>query len=231
MGVVGDGLHSRVQLVLDDTSRLPPVGRPQGVGRGDLPLQSAVCAKPHMTFRIAPPDPLGSAAPLLAIKAGLDPRELRQHGLELGRQGRGELEALPRRRVEEGEDVGVEEEPGELPRRLLPPVERVARDRVAGRGEMDADLVGPAGRRLDLEQGRVLEDAEDAEEGLGVLAVARADRDPPAVARVPADRPGDAPLRSRDLAPDEAEVGLPDVLRPELPDEGLVGARRSGPRP
>ena len=63
--------------------------------------------------------------------------------------------------------LGVEEEPGELPGLLSATVAAVADDRVAGRGEVDPDLMGPAGQGPDLEEGRLAERPQDPEKGLG----------------------------------------------------------------
>ena len=117
----------------------------------------------------------------------------------------------------------MEEEPGESFGKLLPAVNGVPDDRVAGRGEMDPDLVGPPRNRPDLEEGRIREGFEHPEEGLGFPGALRMDRDPLPLRGVPADGPVDTALGLGDPAVDEAQVDLPDLVPLELAEEGRVG--------
>ena len=68
-----------------------------------------------------------------------------QHLGQLGGQGRLEHETLPRRRVVERKSLRVEERPARRERAARTAVAGVAHDRMADGGEVDADLVGPAG--------------------------------------------------------------------------------------
>ena len=73
-----------------------------------------------------------------------------REALEQGRDGRGERHRLPRRRVRDGQLIGMQTEPRRGPR--LRVVERIAHHRAADVRQMDANLVRPAGFGDELEE-------------------------------------------------------------------------------
>ncbi len=135
---------------------------------------------------------------------GINPSRRREYRRQFGRQRIGELEALLRHRVIEGQGVGVEERPPGLQGIPVATVGAVADDRVADGGQVHPDLVGAARLEPALDEGadRVVVLGEDLVAGAGLLA------------RLPhrhAGPPGGGP----------ADGGV---------DASLAG-RRTGPRP
>ena len=134
------------------------------------------------------------------------------------------------RRRRQLEPPGVEEEPVEAVRpapRGPGAVDRVARDRVADRLEMDPDLVGPAGHEVQLEQRPAGEPLADAVARHRRPAVGD-DRHPGPVLRVAPDRRLDPADRRRDAPLDECLVRLLDPARLELGHERVPARRRAG---
>ena len=151
----------------------------------------------------------------------------RQRLGEVVRQRRLELELLARERVPEPELGAVQELAGEA---VAPgmPVARVARDRVADRGEVGADLVGAAGLQAHLDQGVRRQQLEHPEVGAGLARRAAANRPalggPVVASQGGVDRPGS---RAR-MALDQRQIGAPHLSRLDLPRQpavGLVAAR------
>ena len=99
-------------------------------------------------------------------------------------------------------------------------VDRVARDRVADRVEMDPDLVGPAGDQVELEQRPAREPLADAVAGRG-RAVRRGRPPSGPMLRVAADRRLDPPDRGRHVAGDQRQVRLAHAARLELGHQRL----------
>ena len=97
---------------------------------------------------------------------------------------------------------------GPAPRRAGP-VDRVAGHRMPDRVEMHADLVGPPGDEVELQQGPAGEPFADPVAG-GRGAPVRHDRHPGPVLRVAPDRRLDPPDRRRHVPRDERLVGLAD---------------------
>src|SRR5512141_1581954 len=144
--------------------------------------------------------------------------------LEVGRQRRGEGQALPCRRMKERQGMGMEEDARECPGLVLAAVDRIADDGVPGRGQVDPDLVGPPRDRLDLEERRVPEGPLDLEEGLGLFGAAGPDGDPRAFLGVAAEGPAELAPGVRHPSPSQGEIGLPDD-----PGLELVVERSEGP--
>src|SRR5512146_2654735 len=87
-----------------------------------------------------------------------------EDGLEVGRERRLRPDEAPARRRGQLEPPGVQEEALQpvRPTTARPAaVDGVARDRVPDRGEVDADLVGPAGDEVQLEQRPAVEALPD----------------------------------------------------------------------
>src|SRR6266568_1669755 len=105
----------------------------------------------------------------------IDPKmaaERRQQGLRVSGRGSGEGEALAGAGMVEGEGVGVEglalerldraaEGEGDLRVAKARAVDRIADDRVADVGAVDADLMGAAGLEARLEEGKAGEALQD----------------------------------------------------------------------
>src|SRR5919201_536033 len=105
------------------------------------------------------------------------------------------------------QDVRVDELPGQT--RWRPPgaVGRIARDRVANRGEVDAELVGASGQQQRLDERPVAEALADREASLR-RAAAGTDGHALAMAWVAPDRRIDQPFVLADVAADEQQVVL-----------------------
>ena len=106
-------------------------------------------------------------------------------------------------------------------------VERVADQRVVLRGEVDADLVGAAGFKVDAQQGGDVAVAFfDAVMGYGIFAVLT-DGHFQAVARVATQRLVDG-AAGGDVAITEGKVGAPHAALLQLAHEVGVGAQVAG---
>jgi len=110
--------------------------------------------------------------------------------------------------------------------RTLPSVHRVANDRESSVGEVDADLVRPAGHRSDMEERPPLGTVgvgRDARKSGRRLAAARPDDHPPPVHGIAADRRLDDDGLLAGVTPDQGEVFLLEPPALELPREGELG--------
>ncbi len=146
--------------------------------------------------------------------------------LQLGRQRgrRADQVAVAGRR--ELEPPGVQEQPVETVRpapRRAGAVDRVPGDRVPDRLEMDADLVGPPGDEVELEQGPGAEPLADPVARDRWPAV-RDDRHPGPMLRIAADRRLDPPGVRGDTALDEGLVGLLHPAGLELGHQAGLGS-------
>ena len=125
----------------------------------------------------------------------------------------------PVRRMDESELTGVQGQP----RRAVaaPAVHRVADHRVSGVGEVDADLVGPAGAQPDLQLGGPRVAGEHPEVGDGGAAAVHHGH-PLAIAGVAADRRVDGGGGFGELAVDQRPVDAGEAALLELGGEVAV---------
>src|SRR5215831_13534622 len=116
----------------------------------------------------------------------LGPRSF-QSGFEIRREGRIDIDPLPREGMLEREPRRVEELALEV-ELARPAVDRIARDRELDRGEMDADLVRPPGLEADVEERMASEQFGDLEVRDGIARRIRVERMTHGVAAVAPDR-------------------------------------------
>src|SRR5207245_5384839 len=106
-------------------------------------------------------------------------------------------------------------------------VDAVADDRVAERGEVDAELMGPPGLRTQAQQRRPRQPLEDLElRDRGPWPPA-AQAHPLPLVRMAPDRPVDDPARPRDASVHQSKVGFLDRALAELSREPLERRRRA----
>ena len=86
------------------------------------------------------------------------PSELADHIRHIRRQGRDKMHSLLRDRMDEAEHLCMQHDPGNDHvadrSHLLSPIRRISQDRTPNRGQMHAQLMGPAGLRKELHVGR-----------------------------------------------------------------------------
>ena len=157
---------------------------------------------------------------------------MRQKALDPNWQRRRELHELSGRRMQERQSRGVQREPFHRDRQrrtTAPPVHAIARHRVAEVGQVDPDLVGPAGLQARLQISEVGEALEDPPPRHRPPSPAHGPNGHPgAVVRVSPDRLIHDALGAGDAAVDHRVIDAPHGPGEELRGERFVGGGRLG---
>ena len=130
-------------------------------------------------------------------------------------QRRLEAQLLARERMPEAE-LGAVQELAREPVAPRVPVARIARDRMADRGEVGADLVRAAGLQARLDQGVGRQQLEHLEVGARLARRAAADRPALGGAVVAPQRGVDRPRSRARMALDQRQVVAPHLARLDL---------------
>lgn len=165
-------------------------------------------------------------SPKLLVQRGCG-RKPRLPGGEFGREGGFDHHPVAGRGVVEGDAAGVEPGPAEAGLRLGA-VEGVSGDGVPNAGEVDANLVGPAGADAHFEQGKAAEALHDQEFGVGGAAGGEAGGHPGPADRIAGNWLVDDTGFGLHLAFDKGPVDFFNGPAGELGGESAVGGVVAG---